>query len=620
MGTIKNVILDLWKIKRTLLVIIVPFLLIPIPFVLEGSEGRCLYGLALMGIYWISESLPLAATALLPVAIFPTLGVQKATDVAGNYIKDSSMFGIGGLTIAIAVEKWNLHKRIALKALMLFGSEPKWLMLGFMLPTWFLSMWVSNTATTAMMIPIVGAVMRQLHEVNHASGNDVEMSSSDVNEKYTPLDKENGIMKDHGYSGDLKNGTVNGGFEYPTEVLQEKEIDIDVKLEDKKEEGEEEKKDKMSSSIEESPEYIRMCKGMALCVAYAANVGGTGSMSGTGPNIIMAGQADLLFQQYGMESSGVNFASWMVFALPGSFICLILTWLWLSFFFLGIKEVFRCKRAKSADDKVRNTIKKSYKELGPMSFAEIAVLSHFVILILLWFFRKPPYIDGWGSLFKDGYVGDSAAAILIVTSLFTFPSERPSVLCFRKSEDSRARGSVSAILDWPSVQRKFPWGVLLLIGGGFALADACEVSGLSRLIGEQLEVFKSLQPSVMVLILTLIIAMCTEITSNTATSTLLLPILGNLAIRLGMNPLYLMFPCAIAVSFAFMLPVATPPNAIVFATGYLTVKDMATAGLFMNIICVGVLALATNTWGMAFFKLNELPPGFNLTVQTNSTL
>ncbi|XP_048729143.2 Na(+)/citrate cotransporter-like isoform X2 [Ostrea edulis] len=604
MPSLTRILRDLLAVYKTLIVLITPLILIVVPTTWNTTEGKCAYGLLLMAIYWVTEALPLAATALLPVLIFPLLGVMKASELSSNYIKESSMFGLGGLMIAIAVEKWNLHKRIALRALLMVGSEPKWLMFGFMLPTWFLSMWVSNTATTAMMIPIVGAVLEEFKLVKKASNAD-----------------------------DIKmNEITNGGVkttEIPVNVYGKSKEDEFNKVNINSYDGENEaaqfygKKDdkKGDQNTENIPDdndegYSRMCKGMSLCVAYAANIGGTGSLSGTGPNLIMQGQADQIFRDYGMQDSGVNFASWMVFALPGSVICVLLAWLWLSFYFLGWRGVV-CRRRRDKYNRVQETIRKSYDELGPLSFAEIVILIHFIVLVVLWFFRQPPYIDGWGSLFKTGFVGDSAAALLIVTSLFTFPSERPAILCFRRKNpfpgDNRPRKSVPAILDWPTVEKKFPWGVLLLIGGGYALADACEKSGLSAFIGEQLEVLGSMPPWAMNIVLTLIIAMLTEVTSNSATTTLILPILANLALRLGLNPLYLMFPCVIAASFAFMLPVATPPNAIVFATGHLTVKDMAMAGFLLNFICIGVLALGTNLWGEAYFKFTELPSGFNRT-------
>ncbi|XP_061183246.1 Na(+)/citrate cotransporter-like [Saccostrea echinata] len=609
MSFIRKGLRDLLAVYKTLIVLITPLILIVVPITWNTSEGKCAYGLLLMAIYWVTEALPLAATALLPVLVFPLLGVMKASELSSNYIKESSMFGLGGLMIAIAVEKWNLHKRIALRALLMVGSEPKWLMFGFMLPTWFLSMWVSNTATTAMMIPIVGAVLQEFKLVKKAShADDVKMT-----------EVSNGVVKTTEISIKVQGNGEENDINHQTAKPKEMEHYSEEKVAEKCEHNSEKNAD-----LEGNEGYNRMCKGMSLCVAYAANIGGTGSLSGTGPNLIMQGQADQIFQEYGMQDSGVNFASWMVFALPGSMICVLLAWLWLSFFFLGWRGVV-CKRRKERNDRVEETIRKSYQELGSMSFAEIVVLIHFVILVILWFFRKPPYIDGWGSFFKSGFVGDSAAALLIVMSLFTFPSVRPAVLCFRRKNpfpgDDRPRSSVPAILDWPTVEKKFPWGVLLLIGGGYALADACEKSGLSAFIGEQLEVLSSMPPWAMNLLLTLIIAMLTEVTSNSATTTLILPILANLALRLNLNPLYLMFPCVIAASFAFMLPVATPPNAIVFATGHLTVKDMAKAGFFLNFICIGVLALGTNLWGEAYFKLSELPSGFNKTsLNTTQTL
>lgn len=600
MSSLRNTLRDLLAVYKTLIVLITPLILIVVPLSWNTTEGKCAYGLLLMAVYWVTEALPLAATALLPVLVFPLLGVMKASELSSNYIKESSIFGLGGLMIAIAVEKWNLHKRIALRALLMVGSEPKWLMFGFMLPTWFLSMWVSNTATTAMMIPIVGAVLDEFKLVKKASHAD----------EIVLTETTNGVVK----TTDVTI-TVNGNKK------EEAPKQDEVNRPNDKSSTKPNNMENIFDGEENSESYIRMCKGMSLCVAYAANIGGTGSLSGTGPNLIMQGQADQIFQAYGMENSGVNFASWMVFALPGSIICVLLAWLWLSFYFLGWRGLV-CKRHNKSNDRVQATIRKSYDELGSMSFPEIVVLIHFIVLVILWFFRQPPYIDGWGALFKPGFVGDSAAALLIVLSLFSFPSERPAVLCFRRKNpfpgDNRPRKSVPAILDWPTVEKKFPWGVLLLIGGGFALADACEKSGLSAFIGEQLEVFSSMPPWAMNLLLTLIIAMLTEVTSNSATTTLILPILANLALRLNLNPLYLMFPCVIAASFAFMLPVATPPNAIVFATGHLSVKDMALAGFPLNFICIGVLALATNLWGEAYFKLSVLPSGFNRT-ELNTT-
>ncbi|XP_067655674.1 solute carrier family 13 member 2-like [Haliotis asinina] len=504
------------------------------------------------------------------------------------------MFGFGGLTIAIAVENCRLHKRIALRTLTLVGAQPRWLMLGFMLPTWFLSMWISNTATTAMMIPIVSAVIDELRQINQRSG-DGQVG--------------NGI--------NLEQGLTNGGY------LGD-QVDTSFNEEDGAETNPEETKvDNTQMNVpqpsptsfnptdrsHDSPEFTRLCKGFCLCVAYAANVGGTGSLSGSGPNLIMQGQAEILFGKYGLDS-GVNFLTWMIFALPGSVICVMLAWMWLQTLFLGKTSLLCCISTPSGQEKVKTVIREEYEKLGKMSFAETGVLVHFITLVLAWLTRNIPYVGGWGQFLPTGFVGDSMAAVLICVSLFVFPSIRPSVFCWRRS--GAMSESVPPLLTWDVVQNKFPWGVILLIGGGYALADACEKSGLSQWIGNQLTVFSFMDPSVMNLVLTLLVAAATEVTSNTATASLLLPIMGNLAASLNMNPLFLMFPCVIATSFAFMLPVATPPNAIVFANGYIKVADMAIAGLGMNVMCVLVLALATNTWGDAYFDLFTLPSGFPL--------
>ncbi|PVD33366.1 hypothetical protein C0Q70_04620 [Pomacea canaliculata] len=468
------------------------------------NEAKCAYALALMAVYWLTEALPLPVTALLPVVLFPLLGVMPVAAVCKNYIKDASMFGIGGLTFAIAIESSNLHKRIALRILLLMGSDPMWLMLGFMLPTWFMSMWVSNTSSTALMIPVVTAVLDQLKDTRFQS---------------TPPSAGVCLIPRHDDAVHLpKDGTGNA----PTPM----------------------------SLVASPARYKRICKGMSLCIAYAANIGGTGSLSGTSPNLIMQGQAQGLFQEYGLDS-GVNFTSWIIFALPGSAICLFLTWMVLSCIFFGPRNCIKRSKSKVGETQIKNTIRQQYEKLGPVTFAEKVVMGHFLVLISLWVSRNPPETRGWGSLFPPGFVGDSAAAILVAVSLFVFPAERPQVFWWRK-DDSVPR-AVRSVMTWETLQKNYPWGVLLLLGGGYALASACE------------------------------------------------------ALNLGLNPLYLLFPCTIATSFAFMLPVATPPNTLVFSTGHLEVKDMVVAGFFVNILCVLVVNMAANTWGMAYFRFDVLP-------------
>ncbi|XP_050409419.1 solute carrier family 13 member 2 [Patella vulgata] len=507
---VKRFLKELWITKKTLLVISVPILLLPLPLIVNTKEGKCAYGMILMAIFWITEAIPLAMTSLLPVVLFPLFGVQPVKDVAQNYTKEATMFGLGGLMVAIAVEKCNLHKRIALKTLQKVGSEPKWLMFGLMLPTWFLSMWVSNTATTAMMIPIAGAILEQLKRFIEEEDKEAEKVAANGGVENSafelPEANINNVQPRVKEETNPTNGTrrVSG--------VDDEVADIVINV--------------SQIEVSESPRYARLCKGFALSVAYSANIGGTGSLSGTGTNLVMQGQTELVFSAHGQESP-INFLSWMIYALPGSMICLILAWLWLQCFFMGFRNTLCCpKKSVEAAKAVKRVINDEYKNLGPMSFSEVTVLVHFIVLIMLWFSREPPYLDGWGSLFPSGYVGDSAAAITVCVSLFVFPSRKPSVFCWKQSDAPSE--SVPAILDWKTVHHKFPWGVLLLIGGGFALADASAKSGLSAWIGDELIVFSKFEPWLMNVLLTMLIAVATEVTSNVTTAALFLPILASM--------------------------------------------------------------------------------------------
>ncbi|XP_046377536.1 solute carrier family 13 member 2-like isoform X2 [Haliotis rufescens] len=593
-----SVVRDFGAVKTTLLVVFLPLVLLPLPILSDSTEAKCAYGLVLMAVFWITECIPLPVTALLPVVVFPLFGVMKASDVAGNYIKQATMFIIGGLTLAIAIENCQLHKRIALKTLTLFGVQPRWLMLGFMLPTWFLSLWISNIATTAMMIPIVNAVLDELRKIKYKSNE--EMLKGEIELK--PGEKQQRLNLP------LKYETSSSSQRSDADVIGTDEEKDDTTLRENNVTAASPPGFDPSDRSRDTMEFTRLCKGFCLCIAYSANIGGIGTLAGSAPNVIMQVQADIIFNTYGLES-GVNFVNWMVFALPVSLLCIMLAWMWLQTLFLGKSSLLCCTaKPRDGNEAVGYQIRREYEKLGRMSFAEKVVLVHFVILVLAYLTMSIPYVGGWGQFFPKGYIGSSVSAILVAVSLFVFPSKRPSVFCWRRSGE--ASRSVPSLLTWKTVERGMPWGVLLLIGGGTALADASQKSGLSQWICNQLTVFSSLDPSITSLLLSLLVAAVTEVTTNIATVTLFLPILGNLALSLNVNPLCLMFPCAVAASFAFMLPVATPPNALVFATGYVKVTDMAIAGVGMNVVCVLVLALATNSWGDAYFDLFTLPQGF----------
>ncbi|XP_077397070.1 solute carrier family 13 member 2-like isoform X2 [Festucalex cinctus] len=550
-------------------------------------EAKCGFVIILMALYWCTECIPLAATALLPVILFPMLKIMESDEVCIQYLKDSNMLFIGGLLVAIAVEHWNLHKRIALQVLLFVGVKPSLLMIGFMGTTAFLSMWISNTASTAMMLPIANAVLKQL--------NDSEANAEErANEFHAARD-----------------GVENQGFEMtdPNERKEVKQKDSSINMEGQAwspEMAEQWKKKR-------EQKYLKLTKGMSLCVCYAASIGGTATLTGTTPNVILMGQIDKLYPENG---GIINFASWFGFAFPNMILMLVLAWLWLQFMFLGfnLKKSFGCGEKSAGDKEAYQVIKDEYKKLGKMSFAEASVLIIFTLLVLLWFTREPGFIPGWATvLFNQNktYVTDGTVAIFMSSLFFCIPSKFPR--CGRTSEDDGPSEVAPPLLSWETVHEKMPWNILLLLGGGFALAHGSEVSGLSTWLGESLVPLQSIPPFAITILLCLLVAIFTECSSNTATTTLFLPILGAMATAIKIHPLYVMFPCTIAASLAFMLPVATPPNAIAFSYGNLKVMDMAKAGFILNFLGVITINIGINTWGVAMFDLNTFPSWANVT-------
>uniref|UniRef100_A0A7M4EMP3 Solute carrier family 13 member 5 n=1 Tax=Crocodylus porosus TaxID=8502 RepID=A0A7M4EMP3_CROPO len=527
------------------------------------QEARCGYVIILMAVYWCAEVIPLAITSLLPVVLFPLFGILESKEVCMQYLKDTNMLFVGGLIVAVAVEHWNLHKRIALRVLLIVGVKPALLMLGFMGVTAFLSMWISNTATTAMMVPIVQAILEQMYSTE-------EDLAEPPNAANTVGVQGKGPATVHWYSF-ISNGHI------PDDPTAYKEREL--------------KK--------------RTCKGLILCVCYAASIGGTATLTGTGPNLVLKGQMNELFPRNG---DTVNFASWFGFAFPNMILMLILAWLWLQFSFMGLKHSrsVRTDKERAAFD----VLKLELQKLGSISFAEFNVLMIFVLLVLLWFTRDPGFIPGWATyLFnrKSEFVTDATVAIFVCSS----PNR--IVLLFVSTSAMKEPFLPAPLLEWKVVQRRLPWSIVLLLGGGFALARGSEVSGLSRWLGQQMSPLNSVPAWAIAVILSFVTAVFTECTSNVATATLFMPIFASLAQSIKVNPLYIMIPGTLSASFAFMLPVATPPNAIVFSYGHLRVADMAKTGFIMNILGVLCVTLAINTWGRPLFDLDTFPSWANIT-------
>nr|XP_012960059.2 solute carrier family 13 member 2 [Anas platyrhynchos] len=583
-----------WKY---LIIVLVPLLFLPLPLAIDTKEARCGYVIILMALLWCTEALPLAVTALFPVLLFPLMNIMDSTAVCMEYLKDTNMLFIGGLLMAIAIEKWHLHKRIALRVLLITGVKPALLLMGFMVVTAFLSMWISNTATTAMMVPIAQAVLDQLHK-SEMEFKRAGQESENINKAFE--------LQEEPTKSNKEEPTKPNNF---TETDQKGDSNV-LTIEE----------DTQSNENLQDEKHMKLSKGLSLSICYAASIGGIATLTGTTPNLVLKGQVDETFPDNG---NIINFASWFSFAFPTSVVLLILAWIWLQILYMGFdfQKNFGCDRSPSAKAKEKQAfmiIKEEHKKLGSMKFAEIAVSVLFILLVLLWFTREPGFIPGWATVLFNkndtSFVTDATVAIFISILLFIIPSEFDTSTKDRQQAGRKPKVlAPPALLDWTSVHQKMPWNIVLLLGGGFALAKGSEESGLSKWLGSKLTPLEEIPHPAIALLLCLLVATFTECTSNVATTTLFLPILAAMAENICLNPLYVMLPCTLSASLAFMLPVATPPNAIVFSYGHLKVIDMAKAGFVLNLLGVLTIALALNTWSSSLFNLHIFPSWANKT-------
>ncbi|KAM8834673.1 Na(+)/citrate cotransporter-like isoform 2-T2 [Synchiropus picturatus] len=415
----------IWESRNLLIIFFTPLFLLPLVF--STPAAACAFVIILMAVYWCTEVLPLAVTALLPTILFPLLGIMESKDVCMQYLKDTNMLFVGGLMVAIAVEHWNLHKRIALRVLLLVGVRPALLMLGFMSVTAFLSMWISNTATTAMMVPIVQAVLDQLHgnvELNPRKDESHQGPVSQLQNaaKMDPVEADDKTSPEDA-SEDQKSVAKNLVATKPTPQDKSPTCQTEVCCPLEVEE--------LSNNQEDEE---NMGKGLLLSVCYAASIGGTATLTGTGPNLILVGQMTQLFPH---SNSVINFASWFAFAFPTMILMLTLTWFWLQFLFVGcnLRRAWGCgadlpQRERAAYE----LIKQEHGRLGRMTYAEANVLALFVLMVALWFTRDPKFMEGWATrLFnsKSEFVTDATVSLFISVLLFVLPSEPPRFLCRR---------------------------------------------------------------------------------------------------------------------------------------------------------------------------------------------
>ncbi|XP_041860534.1 solute carrier family 13 member 3 isoform X2 [Melanotaenia boesemani] len=535
----------------------------------------------MMATFWCTEALPLAVTAMLPVCLFPTMGILPAKKVCPQYFIETNFLFLSGLVMASSIEEWGLHRRIALKVLSIVGVKPAWLIMGMMLTSSFLSMWLSNTATTAMMLPIANAILESLF-------GDLETLKQ---KSKSPEEQDNAVI--NGQSS-VKLHSL------PSEPAEKQMLSIEG-ISDVTEPTDLRTAEEIRS---EAQYQLKVWKGFLICIPYAASIGGTATLTGTAPNLILIGQ----LKSYFPECDLINFGSWFAFAFPLMLLFLFLGWIWISFLYGGLNTRLcftKHDHRAQAEAKAKALIKEDYRKLGPINFAEGAISFFFALFAVLLFTRDPKFITGWSVFFKKGYVSDAVTGVIIVSILFFFPSQKPSL---RWWFDPQALNTPYVpLLSWKKAQDSVPWNIILLLGGGFAMAKACEESGLASWIGGHLQPLAEVPPAAAVMLITAFLACFTEFASNTATIIIFLPVIAELALHVTVNPLYFMIPATVGCSYAFMLPVSTPPNSIAFASGHLMVKDMVKAGFVMNILGILSVSLAMNTWGVAMFSLNTYP-------------
>ncbi|XP_067110512.1 solute carrier family 13 member 4 [Osmerus mordax] len=614
----------MWRTRKQILVVLIPLSLLPLPLIHPTSEACCAYVLMVTAVYWVSEAVPLGAAALVPAFLYPLFGVLKSSEVAAEYCKDTTLLLMGVICLAASIEKWNLHKRIALRMVMIAGAKPGMLVLGFMCCTTFLSMWLSNTSTTAMVMPIAEAVLQQListgvadaqEDSDTAEGPDGDKANLDKNQLELFYRRDSCVKHELCTLSEVQTLESNGVSLNPNlcqEAIRESnghlpQTEIPIP-EPKREKG------RKDSPYPTKRDHM-ICKCLSLSITYAATIGGLITITGTSTNLIFAEQFNTRYP----DAKVINFGTWFIFSFPIALIMLLLTWVWLHFLFLGCNFRETCswskKRKTRREVLSEKRIHEEYIKLGPISYPEVVTGVFFILMTLLWFTREPGFVPGWTSLFeKKGYRTDATVSVLLGFLLFLIPARRPFSLTTcsptptvdEESEEEHDE-PLAPMITWKDFQKLMPWEIVILVGGGYALAAGCKVSGLSVWIGRQLEPMSGLPPWAVTLLACLLVSTVTEFASNPATLTVFLPILSALSETLQINPLQTLIPSTMCVSFGVMLPVGNPPNAIVFSYGHVQISDMVKAGFGVNLIGVLVVMLAILTWGVPLFDLTEFP-------------
>lgn len=501
----------LWVSRAGVAAALVAFCVVwfsPTPAGMDPAGQRLAAVAAVMAICWMTQAIAIEVTSLLPLALFPLLGIQSAKTVAGLYFSDSSFLYLGGFILALGIERWGLHKRIALAIVSALGVGTRRIVLGMMLATFFISMWISNTAATLLMLPIGLALLTALEEW---------------------------------HSGEARR----------------------------------------------DPAYQHLALATTLGIGYAATIGGMATLVGTPTNLVYGD----VFRRLYPDAPVISAGQWMTIWTPFALLFLLVTWALLT---------WGGRMPQWAVPLERSLFRRQQTELGPMQVGERWMAGIFCFTVCAWLFRtdfmigETVLVPGWGRwattwlthLGVSGkgfteWINDSTVAMIVACAMFIIPVAQ------------KADGQTQHLMDWETAS-KLPWGVLLLFGGGFALADACRVTGLAEWCGQVLATIIDGQPLWVILFaICLLVTFLSELTSNVATANALLPMIAGTAVALGLDPRVLMIPATMAASCGFMLPVSTPPHAIVFGTGRIRLSQMMRYGFVLNLMGSMLIVLAT---------------------------
>ncbi|KAI5642563.1 sodium:sulfate symporter transmembrane region domain-containing protein [Phthorimaea operculella] len=584
-----------WK---SILVILTPILLMPIPIQNQEPRFRCMYVVLIMAIYWVFELLPLPVTSMLPIVLFPTMGILNSDKTTAAYMKETNIMFMGGLMIAAGVQHSKLPKRVALWTVQVVGCSHRRLNFGLTFVTMFISMWVSNAAATTMMVPIVEAILEVLEQ----------QGLGDV------------------YINRKKNANENGK-ENGKQVNKTTEDEVPI------------------------PSDITIC--YYLSIAYASTLGGCGTLVGTATNSAFKGIFDSEFPD---DTAAVDFFRFMVYSTPPMLVMQLLVWLSLQVTFMGMfrpnsEAAKKVSRAGAGSSSTMKVIQENYRSLGPATFHEKTAGCLFLLAVFMYIFRKPGFMLGWADVMTTMKVKDGVVSMFIVILMFILPMALDVLKIFSASSSYEELSHLKpspGIVTWNVLKEKVPWGLMFLLGGGFALAEGSKATGLSSMIGDSLIGLKGMDELVVLLVVVLVTQfiteftsnvaianlilpvlanmfiteftsnvaianlilpvlanMCsltwyvslliglkgmdelvvllvvvlvtqfiTEFTSNVAIANLILPVLANMARTLGMDARFLMVPATLACSMAFHMPVGTPPNAIVAGVAHIPTAKM----------------------------------------------